>query len=261
MVSSSVENLVKQGAALVNGRTQVFGREIVPYEDPWYRFTRVLELVEQSLTIPRGAKWLDAGCQVGEFLALVASRFNIEAHGIDDYSPADRDSIAQTYRGFTKSECENLNSLAWKYHERRIEIKGFDLGERFDVISALEIIEHMVDTDEFLKTCYSHLSKQGFLILSTPNINSLRNRLTVPFGRYPAGLEYRNIIHHVRLYNLTSLVTHANKHKLKLVAHRAVNVLPARLLRTNVGRQIDNSLALRLTTLGSSLLAIFQRTN
>ena len=84
----------------------------------------------------------------------------------------------------------------WRYFHRDLA-EGIHLHERFQFISALEVLEHMVDTDAFLKDCNEHLQSNGYLVLSTPNINSLRNRLTVPLGKYPAGLEYRNVIHHV----------------------------------------------------------------
>jgi 2-polyprenyl-3-methyl-5-hydroxy-6-metoxy-1,4-benzoquinol methylase len=75
------------------------------------------------------------------------------------------------------------------------------ISEPADVISALEALEHIIDTDRFLKRVHEALKPDAYVLISTPNINSLRNRLTVPFGAYPNGLECRNLIHHVRLYN------------------------------------------------------------
>lgn len=42
-------------------------------------------------------------------------------------------------------------------------------GEAFDVVTALEIIEHVADPDLFIKACCSTVKKNGLLILSTLN--------------------------------------------------------------------------------------------
>jgi SAM-dependent methyltransferase len=52
------------------------------------------------------------------------------------------------------------------------------LSTKFDTIIAGEIIEHLDNPTNFLKFCYNHLNKGGFLILTTPNsigIQYLRN--------------------------------------------------------------------------------------
>ena len=85
------------------------------------------------------------------------------------------------------------------------------LDNKFDYISAMEVIEHIIDTDNFLENCYKQLNDGRKLILTTPNINSLRNRHYVPLGLYTWDLEYKNIIHHTRLYNVSTLKSHLNE--------------------------------------------------
>ena len=47
--------------------------------------------------------------------------------------------------------------------------EDMDLGRRFEVIVAGEIIEHMENPGRFLENMKRHLSPDGFLIISTPN--------------------------------------------------------------------------------------------
>ena len=44
-----------------------------------------------------------------------------------------------------------------------------DLGERFDVIVAGEVIEHLDNCGAFLRTMHRHLTPTGRLVISTPN--------------------------------------------------------------------------------------------
>lgn len=75
-----------------------------------------------------------------------------------------------------------------------------------DLVLALEVIEHLFDTDLFLSEIHRVLKPEGFLILSTPNLASLPNRLRLLFGGYPKYLEYsRAGAGHIHLYTLPVL--------------------------------------------------------
>lgn len=76
----------------------------------------------------------------------------------------------------------------------------------FDLCIALEIIEHLFDTDFFLQEIHRVLRPGGFLILSTPNLASLPNRFKLLLGKYPKYLEYsRQGAGHIHLYTLPVL--------------------------------------------------------
>lgn len=49
--------------------------------------------------------------------------------------------------------------------------------EAFDAICAGELIEHLLDPNLFLREAYKALRKDGILVLSTPNPNSIYERL------------------------------------------------------------------------------------
>jgi SAM-dependent methyltransferase len=55
----------------------------------------------------------------------------------------------------------------------------------FDVIIAGDIIEHIFDTDAFMKKLRPKLKNNGTLILATPNLASLGRRLLLLLGRNP----------------------------------------------------------------------------
>jgi 2-polyprenyl-3-methyl-5-hydroxy-6-metoxy-1,4-benzoquinol methylase len=46
---------------------------------------------------------------------------------------------------------------------------SFDLGEKFDVIVAGDLVEHLSNFDGFLLSCRNHLSPNGCLLITTPN--------------------------------------------------------------------------------------------
>lgn len=235
------------------------GHPLDPFKDPWYRFDRVISTLSRHVAIRPGATWLDLGCQLGQFIQRLRATHSIVATGIDDFEKADAVEVARRYFGIELADPSAAMDASWRYLCRSIDKSGLAVdGEKFDFISALEILEHMVDTDRFLEECRRHLAPGGHLVISTPNINSLRNRLQVPFGVYPAGMEYRTVIHHVRLYNAAALRSHVEEHGFRLVAMAGVSLMPARLLRHGLLRRIDAWLADRLPSLCGNLIAIFQ---
>lgn len=144
-----------------------------------FRFGRAVGMIEAEM----GAKWLDLGCHKGEFLSFLGPGIN--RYGADCWT-------------------DDLPG-PWVYQKCNFEKSFPKFLYPMDVVSCFEVLEHITDTEAFLHGIYATLRPGGWVLLSTPNINSLRNRVTVPLGAYPYGLEWRNVIHHVRLYNPTAL--------------------------------------------------------
>ncbi len=98
--------------------------------------------------------------------------------------------------------------------EKPLKIKAAS----YDLVIALEIIEHLYDTDFFLAEIKRVLKPKGNLILSTPNLASLNNRLRLLFGFYPKYLEYSlKGAGHIHLYTPGVLKSQILNLKFKIV--------------------------------------------
>ena len=73
---------------------------------------------------------------------------------------------------------ENLPDV--EFHESLIE--EFETDERFDNITKLNVLEHVVDPVEVLLKAASLLSDDGILLLHVPNANAINRRLAVLMG-------------------------------------------------------------------------------
>ena len=206
-----------------------------------FRFDRTIDaLLEQGARPSPETVWLDLGCHQGQLLRRVIRRFGVKGIGFDDW-PAALKSAADA---------------RWQYFQANLDKELPWRGEA-DVVSALEVLEHMVDTDGFLDRILAILKPGGYLVLSTPNINSLRNRITVPLGIYPTGLEYRTVIHHVRLYNPQMLREHLSARGFVDIRMRGVSFLPvSRGLGTSA---LSEHLATRFPALCANVIAVARR--
>lgn len=61
------------------------------------------------------------------------------------------------------------------YDVRLVDAQAADLGERFEIAFAGELIEHLTDFSGFLDGVRKHLEPDGHLILTTPNAFALSN--------------------------------------------------------------------------------------
>jgi 2-polyprenyl-6-hydroxyphenyl methylase/3-demethylubiquinone-9 3-methyltransferase len=122
---------------------------------------RALDINDGDLMPFSGLKILDVGCGGGLF-AEPLSRLGAEVVGID---PGE----------------ENINMASDHAREHNLSVTYHctDLGNvraietykeiEFDVVTAMEVVEHVPDVEDFLMTASSLLKKGGILLLSTIN--------------------------------------------------------------------------------------------
>ncbi len=116
--------------------------------------------------IGKNKKVLDIGCRDGELTKYYVSGNDVL--GVD----IDKNALERCGRNLgIKTKWLDLNGN-WK------------LGsERFDVVVAAEILEHLYYPKSILKKIKKVLKKGGILIGSVPNAFNLKNRLRILFGR------------------------------------------------------------------------------
>ncbi len=112
-------------------------------------------LESASFTPLAGKRALDVGCGAG-LLCEPLARLGASVTGLD----AAPENIAAARAHATQS------GLAIDYRAGSVE----DLrGERFDLVTSLEVIEHVTDPGAFVAGLVAALAEDGLLILSTPN--------------------------------------------------------------------------------------------
>lgn len=105
----------------------------------------------------KGLKILDVGCG-GGLVCEPLSRLGGDIMGID----ADEQAI-EVAKSHAQSQGLDINYRNTTSDELSKE------SDKFDVVCALEIIEHVNDPEYFLKTCIECLKPDGLLIISTLN--------------------------------------------------------------------------------------------
>ena len=113
---------------------------------------------------------LDVGCG-GGLLSEALHDFGANVTGIDAAGPG-----IQVAKIHAKENNKNIS-----YFEKTAEELNKKNSESFDIITCLEVLEHVPDPKELVNTCINLLKPKGFLFLSTINKNP-RSWLTAIVG-------------------------------------------------------------------------------
>lgn len=131
---------------------------------------------ERSLRPLAGKRALDVGCGAG-LLCEPLARLGAEVTGVD---------AAPELIAAARAHAEG-QALAIDYRACGVE----EVDGRFDLVTALEVIEHVASPEAFLRSLAERLATGGLVILSTPNRTAWSRLLTITlaegFGRIPKG--------------------------------------------------------------------------
>ncbi len=104
---------------------------------------------------------LDIGCAYGYFLKILKDDFII--HGTDISNHAIK--VARN-----KVKCE--------YERADIEVDGIPFKKKFDIITAISVIEHLSDPKRGLENIHDHLNEGGLFCFEIPTVS---NKLSAIF--------------------------------------------------------------------------------
>ena len=122
-------------------------------------------LIEPIARLPpdRVRRYLEVGCGFGFSIDAAQRLFGWRCVGVDP-SP-----LAEAGRVALDLDIRPIYATA-----------EVDLGGRFDVVYASEVIEHVGAPEAFLSVCRAHLAPDGVLALSTPDAGSIRPEMPLP---------------------------------------------------------------------------------
>ncbi len=123
----------------------------------------------KNLTPYKAISVLDIGCG-GGLVCEPMSRLGARVTGID----ADRQAIAAAQAHAAQS------GLSIDYQA----VTTADLKKQYDVVLALEVIEHVADTDQFMKEVAALVKPDGLAILSTLNRTAKSYALGIVAAEY-----------------------------------------------------------------------------
>lgn len=159
----------------------------------------ILNLTEKN----RLAKLLDCGCGDGTFTRVLGERIGTsELYGI-----------------------EIMGKLIGQSERNGLNVYQADLNEpfpiesgSFDVIHANQVLEHLINTDGFVRETYRILKVRGYALISVPNLAAWHNVFCLFCGLKPPAVTVSDEtnagdIYHARLRNAKTIKDKHSVHR------------------------------------------------
>jgi len=168
-------------------------------------------------SIRPGSRVLDLGCSQG-LLAGPLREKDVRMVGVDSGPP------------------ERLAAEVEAYHRRDLEQPlELPLGRVFDYVVVADVIEHLRNRTQLMRSARRFLREDGRLIISTPNVALWFYRLSLLAGRFEYGP--RGVLDetHVRFYTGASFRREVEKAGFQVIRQR-VTALPFEVVFQSTGR-------------------------
>ena len=117
------------------------------------RLEYIIGQIKRNISKKEGITILDIGCG-GGLVSIPLSKVGYDVTGLD--ASSENIKVAQSRNSKAKFICSSAEQLC-------------EEGNKYDVVLALEVVEHVDNIDLFLNSCVKLLKKNGILIVSTIN--------------------------------------------------------------------------------------------
>jgi len=144
------------------------------------RVNRCARMMQQG-QINHGGKLLDIGGGIGDLAHLVVQQKKLfDSAVVLDISKKNLEAAAS--KGCTGILAD-------------VDKQGIPVVEQFNVITALDFIEHIIDPENFARECYRCLKTGGEVFINTPNIQYWEHIEHLVHGRFPHTSGDREVYH------------------------------------------------------------------
>jgi ubiquinone/menaquinone biosynthesis C-methylase UbiE len=153
------------------------------WEECSFQQDRIKKLTKELvsyLSLGVGLTVLDVASGTGGFIDRIARQFPANTYNGNDIA-----------KNIIEENRRNITSVSWDVADFNTKVDYEDCF--FDIVIAGEIIEHLYDTDNFMVEIHRILKPNGVLLLTTPNLASWLDRLTLLFGMQPFSTEVSNV--------------------------------------------------------------------
>jgi len=197
---------------------------------------------------------LDIGCGVGKLLSILRERSALQhAVGID-VAPGTEEILGKA--GFEGLTLDAGSLFPFPDHS-------------FDTVTCGEVIEHVFDVDMLLSEIHRVLRPGGMLILTTPNLAYIPNRILLVLGIQPLFTETSLIRNTGRRYRILGQGAHPQGHLriftlpalqelLSIHGFRRQDATGYRVLQTGLLSFVDRALAQRPTFAGGFVIRAYR---
>ena len=173
----------------------------------------IINIIKFTKKYGKNYKLLDVGCGSGYQSNFIRKKFKFEVHGIEEIKSLKK----KINKNLDKVILENLND--------KKKISKIIKSNYYDYIIFSDVLEHIIDPVDILNFYKKFLKKNGFIIVSVPNVANIYQRLLLLFGVFSyqeAGVMDKT---HLRFFTKKTLISCAKEANLKIVHNTSDSII------------------------------------
>jgi 2-polyprenyl-3-methyl-5-hydroxy-6-metoxy-1,4-benzoquinol methylase len=166
---------------------------------------RLVEVIEGLSLINKNSKIIDVGCNDGSFLNFLKNKGYTNLSGVEPTSDAWKIASLSGLNVVNEFLTESLANSEF-------------LSESYDLITTRQVLEHIIDLDDFIRSLKYLLKKDGTLVIEIPD-----SELNLDF------LDYALWEEHVNYFTLSTVTNLLKKHGF-IIIHHEITLFSGRAL-------------------------------
>lgn len=171
-----------------------------------------LEFILQHITTLHNLNFVDVGCG-GGILTESLAQFGAKTTGID---------LSDAVLSIARDHANNQN-LSIEYINTTVEVFAKNNRKTFDVVTCMEMLEHVPDPSSIIRSCADLLKPRGTLILSTINRN-LKSKMMMIYGaEYITNMVPKGTHEYSKFIRPSELMEFVRKAKLTIIETRSIS--------------------------------------
>lgn len=170
-------------------------------------------------------------------------------------------------KGFNVTVADISKEALKTCKKKKLKTLNFDFNDLFpindksyDLIIAGEVIEHILDVELFLNECNRILKEDGYVVITTPNLATFKDRIRFLFGKMPRQINphHKYLKLHIRQFTYSSLKESLNISGFNLLKFKSnyfvINIIKNKPI-------FIRSLAVLFPKLSASLIMLANKNN
>lgn len=186
-------------------------KKLLAFDDRFLIMTRLLSNLIKKHRGKNKIRILDVGCGDGVYESLLPEQISnmAEFFGVD----LAINQINKSRNLFVDLKSVDLDHKQLPYNDNS-----------FDLIICSEVLEHLFFPDKVITECNRVLKKNGYLLLTVPNVASLPIRLNLIFRGYSRMINYSDNNEHIRFYSVVD-IDNLTKNKFRMITVSGIGSL------------------------------------
>ncbi len=177
-----------------------------------YLWKPIVKLIRENLK-NTDSPILDCGCGNGAFTAQLLQQ-GLNAYGIDNSTS-----------GIALAK-DHFDAARFAVGSAYAPIPQELSHQTFDLIVSLEVIEHLISPQQFIKNLYDALNPGGILILTTPYHGYLKNLCIAVTNKFDSHFDPLWEGGHIKFWSFKTLSKLLEENHFKVIQHKGAGRVP-----------------------------------